>query len=198
MPSTTSTKRDAICDAALELFAERGIDATSTRAIAERAGAAEGTLYRHFSSKDELVDYLFERGAERFRDHLVEHADPDTPPTERLRALVRGVFTFAETHAADFRYLLSMHHTGILQRRDGHYPPPMRPFIDALEAGIKAGTIRPLPPALATGWLIAMAQRAIVLLQSGMTPGSRAETIEQNTDAALRIVDARCQLHATS
>ena len=47
------TKRDAICDAALELFAEKGIEATTIRDIAQRADAAEGTLYRHFKGKEE-------------------------------------------------------------------------------------------------------------------------------------------------
>ena len=196
MPTQSSTKRDAICNAALSLFAEQGIDATSTRAIAERAGAAEGTLYRHFSSKDELAEHLFERGAKQFGAHLQSVAGAEDAPTTRLRALIRGVFTFAETQPDAFQYLLSMHHTGILERRNGTYPPPMHPFIQTIEAGIERGTFRALPPALATGWLIAMAQRAIVLLQSGVTSDSREDTIEQTANAALRIVDARCTLHA--
>lgn len=192
-----TTKRGAICDAALELFAEHGIDATTTRKIAERAGAAEGTLYRHFAGKEALVEHLFERGAEQFRQHLEEAAPANLSPPDRLRALLRGVFTFAEAQSAVFRYLLSMHHTGILQRRDERYPPPMKPFIEVLEAGIEQGTFRALPPALATGWLVAMAQRAIVFMESELISGSRETTIRQTTDAALRIVDARCTLHTT-
>jgi AcrR family transcriptional regulator len=47
---------------ALRLFAERGIAATSIRDIAGAVGVAEGALYRHFASKDELARTLFMDG----------------------------------------------------------------------------------------------------------------------------------------
>src|SRR4051795_9429196 len=57
--------RQAILDAALDLFAERGFDGASTRLIAERAGVAQPLLNYHFAGKQELwqsaVDDLFER-----------------------------------------------------------------------------------------------------------------------------------------
>jgi len=47
--------RDRIVAAARQLFAEQGFDGTTTAAIAERAGVAEGTIFRHFASKRELL-----------------------------------------------------------------------------------------------------------------------------------------------
>lgn len=47
--------RDAIIAAAMEVFAEDGLDA-HTQAIAERAGVGIGTLFRHFPTKDALVE----------------------------------------------------------------------------------------------------------------------------------------------
>ena len=64
------TKRDAICDAALTLFAEKGFEATTTREIAEQAGAAEGTLYRHFDGKADLAQSLYLRCTTELRDIL--------------------------------------------------------------------------------------------------------------------------------
>ena len=46
--------------AALELFSERGLDATSIRDIARRSGYTNPALYKHFRSKDELALRLFE------------------------------------------------------------------------------------------------------------------------------------------
>lgn len=42
----------ALRQAAMELFAEHGYEATSTAAIAERAGVSEMTLFRHFKAKE--------------------------------------------------------------------------------------------------------------------------------------------------
>ena len=49
-----------ILRAALELFGERGLAATSIRDIAEESGYTNPALYKHFAGKDELALYLFE------------------------------------------------------------------------------------------------------------------------------------------
>ncbi len=47
--------RASLLRAALELFEERGYDATTAAAIAERAGVTEMTFFRHFPSKDAVL-----------------------------------------------------------------------------------------------------------------------------------------------
>jgi AcrR family transcriptional regulator len=47
--------RGSLFRAALELFDERGYDATTAAAIAERAGVTEMTFFRHFPSKDSVL-----------------------------------------------------------------------------------------------------------------------------------------------
>lgn len=49
------TSRAAIFGAALELFQERGYEATTMRGIAERAGVSLGSSYHYFASKEHLV-----------------------------------------------------------------------------------------------------------------------------------------------
>lgn len=51
--------RERLLRAAHELIEDGGYGAASVAAIAERAGVAAGTLYRHFSSKEELFVELF-------------------------------------------------------------------------------------------------------------------------------------------
>ena len=53
--------RDRILSAAYDLFARHGIRAVGIDAIIEHSGVARMTLYRHFSSKDELVLAFLER-----------------------------------------------------------------------------------------------------------------------------------------
>jgi AcrR family transcriptional regulator len=52
--------RKAILRAALDLFAEKGFYQTTTKAIARKAGIAEGTLFNYFETKEDLALYFFE------------------------------------------------------------------------------------------------------------------------------------------
>jgi len=49
------TKREAILNAATELFARKGYKSTATSEIAERADVAQGTVFHHFKSKENLL-----------------------------------------------------------------------------------------------------------------------------------------------
>ncbi|RTL54045.1 MAG: TetR/AcrR family transcriptional regulator [Bradyrhizobiaceae bacterium] len=51
----------SLLDAAAALFVEKGYDATTTAAIAERAGASIGSLYQFFPTKQTIAEALFER-----------------------------------------------------------------------------------------------------------------------------------------
>ena len=55
----------ALLDAGASLFVEKGYDRTTMTEIAERAGAAIGSLYQFFPSKQALAEALFDRFAER-------------------------------------------------------------------------------------------------------------------------------------
>lgn len=77
--------RAALQQAALELFAEHGYDATPTAAIAARAGVSEMTLFRHFRSKSAFL-------VEDPYDPLIAAAVRDRPAHEPpLKATVRGI-----------------------------------------------------------------------------------------------------------
>ncbi|WP_430335940.1 TetR/AcrR family transcriptional regulator [Rhodococcus sp. ACT016] len=51
-------RRDAVIDAARELFIQHGQSGTSVDAIAKRAGVAKGTVYLYFPSKEHIVDAI--------------------------------------------------------------------------------------------------------------------------------------------
>src|SRR5690606_18074205 len=63
-------RAEALSNAGLSLFLERGIEDVTIDEIAERAGTAKGNFYRYFDGKPELVAALLEPVAERLRDAL--------------------------------------------------------------------------------------------------------------------------------
>ena len=188
----TKTKRDAIWEAALALFAEKGIDSTTTREIAERADTAEGNIYRHFKNKDDLIRQLFEESAAAFHTSLVEAAGADGDPETRLRRLLQGVFQFADERQDVFAFLVTAPHSDFVRGRDADWRPlPMRLFVATLQEGYDAGVFRKVDPVLATGWIVAMAQRAIVLSRTPMVTMPKDQVMEETIDAALRVVAAQ-------
>lgn len=63
--SDARRNRERLVAAAREIFASKGIEA-SVREIAQRAEVGMGTLYRHFPTRDDLVDAVLEDGFEEF------------------------------------------------------------------------------------------------------------------------------------
>ena len=84
--------REGIVAAAHDLVAEGGFAAAPVAAVAQRAGVATGSVYRHFSSKADLFAEVFRRAAQREVDAVA--AAPD---------LAAGVETFARRALAGRR-----------------------------------------------------------------------------------------------
>jgi AcrR family transcriptional regulator len=79
--------RSRITSAALEQVAAGGYSSATVGAVAERAGVAVGTVYRHFPSKAELFAEVFRTAAQRELDVVAEVATADgRPAAERCAA----------------------------------------------------------------------------------------------------------------
>ncbi len=81
--------RERILDASYELFSQRGIRGVGVNEVIDRAGVATATLYRHFSSKDELVLAFLELREQRWTKDFVEAGamSRGAGPEERLLAI---------------------------------------------------------------------------------------------------------------
>ncbi|MGH2857259.1 MAG: TetR/AcrR family transcriptional regulator [Solirubrobacteraceae bacterium] len=94
MTRTLAPTRERLLEAARALIEEEGYGGASVIAISSRAGVATGTLYRHFSSKEELFVEVFRSACERELAAMGEAAGamaPDCPHVERL-VTVLGTF----------------------------------------------------------------------------------------------------------
>ena len=80
--------RQALLDAAGEVFVERGLHRTSVEAIAARAGYTRGAFYSNFASKEELFAELLQSTVYRaYRDMAERQLETDEPlPTARESA----------------------------------------------------------------------------------------------------------------
>jgi len=84
--SASSTPKQLILAAARALLVERGLDGTTMRAIANRAGVAYGTVSYHFGSKEQLLLQVLKREASELQRHT-ERAWKIEDPRSRRRSL---------------------------------------------------------------------------------------------------------------
>ena len=78
-------RRTEILDAAEELFGTKGYEQTTTNDIMHKVGIAKGTLYYHFTSKEEILDALLERmGRRMIAKALICAGQKEEPVFERM------------------------------------------------------------------------------------------------------------------
>ncbi len=114
---TVEDKREAILSAALELFAERGFHGTAVPAIAEQAGVGAGTIYRHFESKEAIVNALYQRHKAAMVASILDDFPFAAPTREQLHHFVTGVLAFARKHPTAFKFLELHHHAPYLDAK---------------------------------------------------------------------------------
>jgi AcrR family transcriptional regulator len=146
MTSQSISRRDELLELAAAMFAERGLRATTVRDIADAAGILSGSLYHHFSSKEEMVDEVL-RG---FLDWLFaryQHIiDTQPNPLERFKGLFMASFDAIEDRHAqvviyqdEAKRLLSQPRFSYL---DDLNRKQRQRWVDVLQQGIKEGYFR--------------------------------------------------------
>ena len=165
-PAEPRARRDAeatrrrLIAAALELFTTVGFRATTTPMLAERAGIAEGTIYRHFSGKDELLNAAYRQVQERATAIVKEvEADRALPVRDRLLGIARRMLEEAARDGAAMRMLLQTREERHLDERSRESSRQFRSALQQVMASGKSdGVVRAGPAELwAAVWLAIVA-----------------------------------------
>lgn len=90
--------RKRIINAAVDLFAEVGYQATGLGDIIERAEMTKGALYYHFDSKEALATAIIEEGANTALTAFRSISEPSSPALENM---IHGVFVVANLMTTD-------------------------------------------------------------------------------------------------
>src|SRR6516165_6826557 len=140
--------KSRIDEAALHLFAERGVDATPVPMIAERAGVAVGSLYRYYANKNELVARLYTENYVRLAGELdrVQAASPST--RDKITAMVRFICGFFDREWDLARFLLLEQHVRLKSYSGAANPVDI--VHDVLADGMRRGEVQPRDGMVAT------------------------------------------------
>ena len=83
-------KRQLIINAAVEVIAEHGYHGAQVSRIAKQAGVADGTIYRYFKNKDDILFGMFEYKVDQLMAAMEQTLTAASSPEEQLKIFVRN------------------------------------------------------------------------------------------------------------
>ncbi|HSD87184.1 MAG TPA: TetR/AcrR family transcriptional regulator [Kofleriaceae bacterium] len=147
-----SDKREAIMQAALDLFVERGFYGTAVPEIADKAGVGAGTIYRYFESKEALVNALYRQEKQRFAERTLMDFPKTTIARELFRTLWMRMSKFAVETPKPFVFLELHHHAPYLDGESTALEQRMLELFSGVVVAAQArGELKAGPPRLLMG-----------------------------------------------
>jgi TetR/AcrR family transcriptional regulator, cholesterol catabolism regulator len=145
--SQPTSRRDELLELAAKMFADRGLRATTVRDIADSAGILSGSLYHHFSSKEEMVDEVLRGFLDWLFTRYQEIVATEDNPMERLKGLFMTSFEAIEDRHAqvviyqdEAKRLADQPRFAYLEDRNKEQ---RKMWLDVLNQGIEEGCFRP-------------------------------------------------------
>ncbi len=146
-PGQPASRREELLALSAAMFAERGLRATTVRDIADAAGILSGSLYHHFSSKEEMVDEVLRIFLDWLFVRYQQIIDTEPNPLERFKGLFMASFEAIENHHAqvviyqdEAKRLSAQPRFGYLDARNREQ---RKMWVDVLNQGIAEGCFRP-------------------------------------------------------
>lgn len=138
----TKGTREAILDATDKLLARYGYKKMTIDDLAQEVGIGKGSVYLHFTSKEEIALSQIDRIIERLKNKLQEIGAGAASPENRLRKMLieRVMFRFdsVQHYSQSLNELLAYLRPKLLQRRKRYFDEEARIFADVIAEGQKS------------------------------------------------------------
>jgi AcrR family transcriptional regulator len=161
----TRSTRDAILDATNRLLARYGYKKMTIDDLAQEVGIGKGSVYLHFSSKEEIALSHIDRIIERLKKNLTAIASKPIPADERIRMMLieRVIFRFdsVQHYSQSLNDLLAHIRPRLLERRKLYFEEEANIFAKAIDGGRAARLFR-VNNSLQTARTILLATNALL------------------------------------
>lgn len=172
-------------EAAIRLFAERGVEGTSVRDIASAVGVSEAALYRHLTSKDEFVAELFAARYVELGRQVHAAQEGQAGFAARMRAMVEACCRLHDRDPALFRFLLVVQHRA-LPSFAPDAPNPGDVIAAVVADGIREGAVTVTDIQLATAIVFGCVLQPAVFRLYGRLDHGLSDYAPALADAILR------------
>lgn len=180
--------------AALDLFQERGYDATTMRAIADRAGVSLGSSYHYFPSKEHLVLEFYRHTHELHAAAIAPLLSRERDLATRLRGTVRAVIITCEPfHVVAGSIFSTVANPASPLNPFGRAAKPLRDEVVQLYAEVVAGSNARIPSDIAEQlplllWLYQMGLLYFWIFDRSPGRLRTLEVIDETTDLIVRLI----------
>jgi AcrR family transcriptional regulator len=176
----TEATTAALVDAARELFARDGYDATSLDAVAARANVTKGAVYHHFDGKRQLFEAVFSREVEQLATPLVDAYARKKDPWEAFKAGCRAFLD--ECLDPDLQRIVLLDALAAIGWEQVRRLES--PLLDMMQVGIaqaaEAGRIAPRPPAPLAHFLYgALCETAMIVARADDQKAAHRQAVSE-------------------
>lgn len=184
-------RREQLLNAALRVFARRGLAATKISDIAKTAGLSHGLVYHYFDSKDEIFTELVERALDSSMLLSRVAARMKGDPWEKLVWLTEKILASAEGEAGYYFLVMVQALTSesvppeAKAQVEDKFPANLAQLVPILVAGQAAGlVVQDDPERLAAAYFSCL--QGVILMQIGRGEGG----VQMDADLILRLLKA--------
>jgi len=178
--SLSPEKRKKFINTALKLFVEHGVQNTTTAAIALEAGAATGTLFLYFPTKQALINEVVLEIGRQHLAYMQILLTPERSVKDTFITIWQGsIHWFLENRYA-YRFLQQVRNANLMdesvvQQTESFFMY----YYEAIKRGCAEGSIKPLPMEIIGEYLYQDIVAVMNILQAQAEPSHQEEIIRQ-------------------
>jgi TetR/AcrR family transcriptional regulator, multidrug resistance operon repressor len=184
MTQTELNKRSKILNTMLKLVVRQGIQATPMSQVVKESGVAAGTIYHHFSSKEEIINELYLNLKQEFGKALTENINPDLDYKSLFFQTWRNLYDYFYENETAFHFAEQIGHCTMItpetkQKGEVYYLPILQFFA----AGIAQDHLRDMDLKLMSNLIYGNVVTAVQLSLSGelIMTNERLEAVIQSS-----------------
>ena len=137
--------RQAILDAARQIFLTKGYKGLSLRQVAEQIGYTPTTIYLYFKDKEELLFAVVDQAYDRFTAGLQTAYASTSDPRQRLRALAEAYIAFGRRNPEAYQLIFMQRPDFLIKCKEGAKQPRATSLLileQAVQQAQEAGLLR--------------------------------------------------------
>lgn len=199
----SKTTEQKIIESAVNIFSLKGYSAATTKEIANGAGVAEGTIFRYFPKKKDILHGILLKAVETMGPKIagsgideIFHKNQEATDREVLIAFFKNRISLVQKHLSLVKVLINeaQYHEDLREVYFQKVIPPIKKTIeDFFEEGMKQGRFRTFHPSVGVMVLVGCFMSNVMAINSGILGGelSIERLIVETVDIVLKGIEKR-------